>query len=480
MMDRRLLDMARARVLVVGDLILDRYWHGATRRISPEAPVPIVVVDTHEDRVGGAANVAANAAALGARTVLIGVLGQDRDGDVLLALCAELGITAEAVRLARHATTVKLRVVSQRQQLVRLDFEPAVAADVSAGVLDLLTAHLPGCDVVVVSDYGKGAVASAADVIAAARTAGKAVVVDPKGTDFTRYAGATLLTPNLQEFEAVAGRAVDDADLARRALAMCRELRLGGVLVTRGAAGMSLIRPDAAPVHLAARAREVFDVTGAGDTVCAVTAAALAAGADLVTAITLANAAAGIVVGKFGAATVSRAEIDAALAHAAAIRRGVVDTDVLLEERANARRRGEVVVMTNGCFDLLHEGHVRYLAAARALGDRLVVAVNDDASVTALKGPGRPVNPLASRMRVLAALADVDWVVPFAAPTPRVLVGAVLPDVLVKGGDYAVDDIAGAEEVLAAGGRVTTVEYHAGFSTTGLLAALRRDGGDAA
>jgi D-beta-D-heptose 7-phosphate kinase/D-beta-D-heptose 1-phosphate adenosyltransferase len=249
------------------------------------------------------------------------------------------------------------------------------------------------------------------------------------------------------------------------------------MLVTRGEAGMSLVRPGQAPFHLEARSRDVFDVTGAGDTVCAVTAVALAAGLDLANAVALANVAAGVVVGKFGAANVSIDELDIALTARDSARRGVLTLDELLEERAQARRRGEIVVMTNGCFDILHEGHVRYLREAKALGTRLVVAVNDDASVAGLKGASRPLNPLASRMCLLAALDMVDWVVPFGGETPRDLIAQVLPDVLVKGGDYQLDGIAGAAEVLAAGGRVTTVGFHDGFSTTALLERINSPAG---
>ena len=472
-MDRRLNGLDSTRVLVVGDLILDRYWYGTARRISPEAPVPVVVINDIEERAGGAANVAANTAALGAQTTLIGVTGADDAGLRLSTLCAAAGITPQFVCSANQTTVIKLRVVSQHQQLVRLDFESAPPDDVGGDVLALVAAALPACDIVVISDYAKGAMTRVQALIAAARAAGKRIVVDPKGTDFVRYAGATLITPNLHEFEAVVGPCTNEALLVEKAELLCADLALAAVLITRGDAGMSLVRPGSPPVHLAAQSRDVFDVTGAGDTVCAVTATALAAGHDLVAAVTLANAAAGLVVAKFGAATVTRAELDAALASHADVRRGVITSDELGHERALARRRGETIVMTNGCFDVLHEGHVRYLSAAKALGTRLIVAVNDDASVTALKGPARPLNSLASRMYVLAALAAVDWVVPFSADTPRELIAEILPDVLVKGGDYAIEDIAGATAVMAAGGRVTTVDYHAGFSTSTLVERVR-------
>ena len=475
-MDPRLSHLKGARVMVVGDLILDRYWYGATRRISPEAPVPVVLIESVEERVGGAANVAANAAALDAEVLLVGITGKDAAGERLAELCRAVAVQPVFAASPDHETVVKLRVVSQHQQLVRLDFERPAPADLGDSVATLVAQHISRCEVVVISDYAKGATTRVQDVIATARAAGKRVIVDPKGTDFSRYRGASLITPNLQEFEAVVGLCSDDADLVSKAAALCERFDFEAILVTRGEAGMSLVRPGQAALHLEARSRDVFDVTGAGDTVCAVTAVAMAAGQNLANAVALANVAAGVVVAKFGAASVSVAELDQALSARDNARRGIVGVDELLEERAQARRRGEIVVMTNGCFDLLHEGHVRYLREAKALGTRLLVAVNDDESVAALKGPSRPLNSVASRMLVLAALDVVDWVVPFGGATPRDLVTAVLPDVLVKGGDYEVDAIAGAAEVLAAGGRVTTVAFHGGFSTTSLLERIAATG----
>ncbi len=477
-MDRRLQRMSTARVLVVGDLILDRYWHGAARRISPEAPVPVVLVDEVIERVGGAANVAANAAALGARVALVGGVGRDDPGATLARLCAAQGIETDFACSEDFATIVKLRVVSQHQQLVRIDFERPAGDDQSRAVLVAVERQLPHADVVVVSDYAKGAAARVSDVIGLAAGHGKPVVVDPKGDDFSRYAGAAVLTPNLNEFEAVVGACGSLDSLIERGARLVAELRLGALLVTRGEAGMTLIRADGAPVHVDAQAHDVFDVTGAGDTVCGVLAVALASGSDLASAVALANTAAGLVVGKFGAATVGVDEIDAALTGREGIARGVIDRAGLLAECARARRRGERIVMTNGCFDLLHEGHVRYLREAKTLGNRLIVAVNDDASVRALKGPTRPVNALASRLQVLAALDVVDWVVPFSGETPRELIAEVLPDVLVKGGDYAVGDIAGGSEVIAAGGQVMTLDYHDGHSTSALIARMHEGGSE--
>ncbi|MGE0485761.1 MAG: bifunctional D-glycero-beta-D-manno-heptose-7-phosphate kinase/D-glycero-beta-D-manno-heptose 1-phosphate adenylyltransferase HldE [Gammaproteobacteria bacterium] len=475
-MYRQLQDLARARVLVVGDLILDRYWHGATRRISPEAPVPVVHVEQAVERVGGAANVAANVAALGGQAALIGIVGDDAAGATLATLCREQGIDADFIAVDGAETIVKLRVVSQHQQLVRIDFERDYMSAHAARVLARFEARLPHCDIVVLSDYAKGTVAAAQDFIARAAAAGKRVIVDPKGRDFARYAAASVLTPNLHEFEAVVGHCSDDVVLAERGAALVARLGVGAVLVTRGEAGMSLIDANGLVVQVPAEAHDVFDVTGAGDTVCGVLATALAAGAELGTAVGMANAAAGIVVGKFGAATVSGEELDAALARRAGVRRGVVDRAALVAACREARGSGERIVFTNGCFDILHEGHVRYLAEARTLGQRLIVAVNDDASVARLKGAGRPLNPLAARMAVLAALEAVDWVVSFSEDTPRDLVAMLLPDVLVKGGDYKVDDIAGAAEVRAAGGEVAVLEYHEGRSTSAILERAARQG----
>ena len=469
----RLTELGSGRVLVAGDLILDRYWYGATRRISPEAPVPIVRIERREERVGGAANVAANSAGLGAHVMLTGALGEDEAGDALVRLCAVRGINMDFVRVPEFSTTVKLRVVSQHQQLIRVDFEEDDSTLNPTAILAAVERQVDDCDVVVVSDYAKGSVHRVEDIIHLAQKAEKPVVVDPKGTDFSRYGGASLITPNLKEFEAIVGSCRDEADIVARARHMCRQFDFGAVLVTRGEAGMSLIRLDQDPVHLQAVARDVYDVTGAGDTACAVTATALAAGYELAAAVAFANAAAGVVVGKLGAVSVTIDEIKEAMQLRRSATHGVVDRDKLLHEVAFAKRRGEKIVMTNGCFDLLHEGHIRYLNEAATLGDRLIVAVNTDASAGRLKGPDRPISSLQSRMMVLAALRAVDWVVPFDEDTPRALIAEVLPDFLVKGGDYENDAIAGADEVRAAGGAVTTLSYHREHSTTDLLQRVR-------
>lgn len=466
-------DFSAARVLVIGDVMLDRYWHGQTGRISPEAPVPVVQMEDSEDRPGGAANVALNLAALGLHPTLVGMVGTDDAGDRIGHELANAGVDARLVRVAERPTITKLRVLARHQQLLRVDFEEPFH-DVDPAPLEAAVAEVIGdADVVILSDYAKGALAEPQRFIRMAREAGARVLVDPKGRDFTPYRGADLLTPNLGEFEAVAGRCGDEAELVERGVATLQELDLGALLVTRGEAGMTLIRRDGEPVHLPARAREVFDVTGAGDTVIATLGAALAAEQSLPRAVALANAAAGLVVGRLGAATVSAPELMAEMEGAGEIGLGVVNEDQLQRAVALARGQGERIVVTNGCFDLLHAGHVAYLEAARALGDRLVVAVNDDASVARLKGEGRPLNPVDRRMAVLAGLRAVDWVVPFGEDTPERLICALRPDYLVKGGDYRADEVAGHDCVRAAGGEVVILDHVDGLSTTGIVERIR-------
>lgn len=468
---RELPDFSKVRVLVAGDLMLDRYWHGATSRISPEAPVAVVRVENEEGRPGGAGNVALNVAALGGQVTLLGLTGDDETGRLLERRLAERGVSCRFDRLERFATITKLRVISRHQQLIRLDFEDGFPGYDSADLLADFERQLAWADAVVLSDYAKGTLRAVPRFIELGRAAGKPILVDPKGDDFSRYRGATLLTPNLAEFEAVVGRCADEATLGERGLRLMDDLALDALLVTRGEHGMTLFKKGESAQHLPAQAREVYDITGAGDTVIAVLAAGLAAGLPMEGATALANTAAGVVVGKLGTATVTPQELHAA--SRGPVTRGVLDEEALVAAVAAARAGGETVVFTNGCFDILHAGHVSYLEEASRLGDRLVVAVNVDATVRELKGAGRPVNPLASRLRVLAALGCVDWVVPFAEATPERLVCRLRPDVLVKGGDHDPATIAGADCVRAAGGKVCVVTYVDGHSTTRIIEAIR-------
>ncbi|MEA9390446.1 bifunctional D-glycero-beta-D-manno-heptose-7-phosphate kinase/D-glycero-beta-D-manno-heptose 1-phosphate adenylyltransferase HldE [Acerihabitans sp. TG2] len=466
-------DFRRAGVLVVGDVMLDRYWYGPTSRISPEAPVPVVKVETIEERPGGAANVAMNIAALGAASRLVGLTGIDDAARALGARLSEVNVTCDFVTVATHPTITKLRVLSRNQQLIRLDFEQGFEDVDLTPMRERIQQALPAAGAMVLSDYGKGALTQVQDMIQLARDAGVPVLVDPKGTDFGRYRGATLLTPNLSEFEAVVGHCRDEDELVSRGMRMIAECELSALLITRSEQGMTLLQPGQEPLNLPTLAQEVYDVTGAGDTVIGVLATALAAGRPLEECCFLANAAAGVVVGKLGTSTVSPIELENAIQGRGDAGFGVMSEDELRQAVAQARQRGEKVVMTNGIFDILHAGHVTYLATARRLGDRLIVAVNSDESTRRLKGDSRPVNPLAQRMTVLGALQAVDWVVAFEEDTPQRLIAEILPDLLVKGGDYRPEQIAGSEEVWANGGDVQVLNFEDGCSTTNIINAIK-------
>lgn len=456
------------RVLIYGDVMLDQYWYGDTARISPEAPVPVVKVQDNELRPGGAANVAVNVAALGGQVTLLGCIGTDQAGKDLLDLLQTAGVNCRFQSYEALPTVTKLRVIGRNQQLIRMDFEQNFGAVDHHDQLSAYAAQLATAQVVILSDYAKGTLLDMPRLIQMAVDQQVPVLVDPKDQDISRYRGASLLTPNLKEFEAMVGPCHDRERIIDKALQLIHDIDLRGMLVTLGGDGMLLVLHDETAVHMPTHARQVYDVTGAGDTVIAVLAASMAAGAPWTKAARLANVAAGIVVGKLGAEVVSPAELYAATTPDADSL-NILTESALLDRVTSAKQRGERVVMTNGCFDLLHAGHVQYLAQAKALGDRLIVAVNDDASVRALKGDSRPLNTLQERMAVLAGLKSVDWVVPFSEDTPARLIAAVLPHVLVKGGDYQVTEIAGHETVLAAGGRVEILPFKPGCSTTGLV-----------
>jgi D-beta-D-heptose 7-phosphate kinase/D-beta-D-heptose 1-phosphate adenosyltransferase len=462
-------DFSTAKVLIVGDIMLDRYWHGGTSRISPEAPVPVVHVGDSEDRPGGAGNVALNVAALGAHATVIGLTGKDQNADLLEKKLSGAGIKCLFHRVDDYPTVTKLRVMSRHQQLIRLDFEQGFH-DVSLQALETIYAEsLASHDVVILSDYGKGVLRNSETLIRIARARGIPVLVDPKSNDFAVYRGATLITPNYKEFEGVVGVCRDEAEIVSKGQALLREHALEALLVTRGEHGMSLLREEPPELHLPTQAREVFDVTGAGDTVIATLGASLAAGEPMPESTALANIAAGIVVGKMGTATASVPEIRREIQIEHTTGRGVVSEDQLRLLVEDARAADEVIVMTNGCFDILHPGHVAYLEEAKKLGQRLIVAVNDDDSVMRLKGEGRPINTVASRMAVLAGLASVDWVVPFSEDTPERLICNVLPDILVKGGDYKAEDVAGYDCVRKQGGDVKILNFLDGHSTSRII-----------
>ena len=465
-----------SQVLVVGDVMLDRYWHGPTGRISPEAPVPVVKVELIEERPGGAANVALNVAALGGGVNLIGLIGEDEPGKALENSLKSVHVNTDFVVLPNFPTITKLRVLSRHQQLLRLDFEEAFHDVDSAPILEKMQASLTKRQsVVVLSDYNKGSLVDVQKMIVTAKQNNAIVLVDPKGCDFEKYRGATLLTPNLSEFEAVVGECKSDQELVERGLALIKQFDFEALLVTRSENGMTLLRSNHEALHLPTQAQEVYDVTGAGDTVIAVLASSLAAGSSFEHACALANAGAGVVVGKIGTSTVNTIELANAVYSQQELGFGVLSEEQLQLAVKLAQHRGEKVVMTNGCFDILHAGHVSYLNSAREQGQRLIVAVNSDQSVRGLKGEGRPVNPVDRRMAVLAGLGAVDWVIEFTEETPQRLISEILPDLLVKGGDYKPEEIAGGEEVIANGGEVRVLQFEEGCSTSEIIKTIRNE-----
>ena len=484
----RLEGLAGVRVLVVGDVMLDQYVSGSVERVSPEAPIPVLRIEHQQSALGGAGNVARNVAALGGRASLLASVGDDEAGRRVGALlAAEPNIEPALIEVAGRPTTVKTRYLAAGQQLLRSDLDaPGELPEASRQALaEAATRILADSDIVVLSDYAKGTLGAAflGDLIAAAGAAGKEVVADPKSADFSRYAGVTLLTPNRAELELAGGRAItDDASAEAAARAVANQHGLAAVLLTRGAQGMTLVdlRQDGeGVVHLPVQVREVFDVSGAGDTVVATMALARGAGCRLGEAAELANLTAGIVVGKVGTAAVYPGEVMAAAEGAGQRPEAkVLELAPALEVVERWRRQGERLVFTNGCFDLPHPGHVALLERARAAGDRLVVGLNGDASVTRLKGAGRPIQGEAARATVLASFAAVDLVVIFAADTPRQLIEALRPDLLVKGADYSLDQVVGADIVAGYGGQVMLVELEPGHSTSQTIARLAAEGED--
>jgi D-beta-D-heptose 7-phosphate kinase/D-beta-D-heptose 1-phosphate adenosyltransferase len=477
--DRHLSALAEQSVLCVGDLMLDEFVYGEVSRISPEAPTPVIAVKRTESMIGGAGNVARNLVALDTRCIFVGVVGDDEAGRALSeALASHPLIEFHLVIDAARQTTRKVRFVSEHHSthMLRADWEMASAVDAASE--NALIAHvvkaMPRAGAVVLSDYAKGALTPRVirAVIDAANAAGKPVVVDPKGRDYSIYRGATLITPNRQELaDATHTAAQTDEQVAEAAAELGSELGAEAVLVTRSEAGMTLVCGDHV-IHVPAYPVRVRDVSGAGDTVVAVCSAMLAMGADFESAMRAANAAAAVVVGKRGTATATVAELRSRILPASTLapeEKIVFDWALIDDHLAEWRRQGLRVGFTNGCFDLLHPGHVKLLAGARAACDRLVVGLNGDASVTRLKGPGRPVQPAQARAEVLAALEAVDLVVVFDEDTPENLIARVKPTVLVKGGDYTREQVVGREIVEALGGEVILIDLVPGHSTTSMV-----------
>ena len=459
----------KGHVLVFGDIILDRYISGSVDRVSPEAPVPVLKPSNEEIRLGGAANVALNLSSLGSNTTLIGVTGKDESSTQIIDLLKKNNIK-KALSKSKHPTISKLRILASQQQLIRIDNEEEFSETDWQSSLSNYRKYinLKKNKVLIISDYEKGTLRNIPLIIREAKKLKKIILVDPKGDDFSKYKSADIITPNFQEFERVVGKVNSEPEITKKGKDLIKSLNLNSLLITRGSEGMTLLDKRNGKVvreDFPTEARDVFDVSGAGDTVIASIAAGLAGGFSLSESIRLANLAAGIVVGKSGTATVNQAELVPYL--------GLTESYVSFNEvkvySKDLHERGKKIVFTNGCFDILHAGHVEYLEAAKELGDKLIVAINTDRSVRKLKGSSRPVNTLAHRAKVLASLQCIDKVVFFDEDTPIKLIKAIRPDVLVKGGDYKLKDIVGHKEVSQSGGSVVTIPLVKGLSTSKII-----------
>lgn len=460
-----------ANILTIGDAMVDRYWHGETGRVSAEAPIPVVDVAEVEDRPGGAANVALNVATLGARSSLIAATGRDDAAGVLKAKLESPGIGCYFIEVDGWPTITKIRLVSRNQQMVRADFEQPLEVEPEDILAQL--EQVDDCNGIILSDYDKGLLTNPADVIAAARNRGIPVYVDPKFKPFEAYEGATIIKPNILELKAALGGWSSDREMIDGCRRLIEQTGCEAMLVTRASEGMTLIPRTGEEAHFPARTREVYDTSGAGDTVIATLAAALGAGQTMHDAVALSNIAAGIVVSHFGVTSVSGPELRAEVDPQRPQDQGKMTAEQLVAAVQVSQSRGERIVFTNGCFDILHAGHVDYLTEARREGDRLIVAINSDESVHRLKGEGRPINSLERRMTMLAGLSAVDWVVSFDEDTPESLLEKLLPDVLVKGGDYGIDQVVGAEIVESAGGEVKVLSLVEDCSTSAIVEKIR-------
>ena len=459
----------KGHVLVFGDIILDRYISGSVDRVSPEAPVPVLKPSNEEIRLGGAANVALNLSSLGSNATIIGVTGRDESSTQIIDLLKKNNIK-KALSKSKHPTISKLRILASQQQLIRIDNEEEFSEIDWQSSLSHYRKHigLKKNKVLIISDYEKGTLKNIPLIIREAKKSKKIILVDPKGDDFSKYNSADIITPNFHEFERVVGKVSSESDITKKGKGLIKSLNLNSLLITRGSEGMTLLDKRNGKVirkDFPTEARDVFDVSGAGDTVIASIAAGLAGGFSLSESIRLANIAAGIVVGKSGTATVNQAEIVPYLG----LSESYVSFNEVKSYSLDLHERGKKIVFTNGCFDILHAGHVEYLEAAKELGDKLIVAINTDRSVRKLKGSSRPVNTLAHRAKVLASLQCVDKVVFFDEETPIKLIKAIKPDVLVKGGDYKIKDIVGHKEVAQSGGSVVTIPLVKGLSTSKII-----------
>lgn len=473
--------LSRCRLLVVGDLMLDEYVWGDVERISPEAPVQVVSVSREDVTLGGAGNVINNLVALGAQVSVVGVLGKDAHGRTLIEHLRKIGAdTGGLVQTSDRITIRKTRIISDNQQVLRIDRESthSIPTRLRNRLLKEAKSRLPGADAVIISDYGKGLISASlvAGLSEAARAQNVRVIADPKGLDFSKYNGVNLITPNTKEASLAAGMDIrDQNDLSLAAERLLAEIEIDGLLITRGKDGVAYFERGQPPLYASTKARQVFDVSGAGDTVVAVLSLGLSAGLSMRDAISLSNAAAGVVVSKVGTATVSPAELQEALAP-------LYDPSVYKKKRlteleeisARLKAGGNRIVLTNGCFDLLHAGHIRLFGASKELGDVLIVALDDDRSVRELKGEGRPVITAAERVKILSAIDSVDYVTVFASNDLSRVIEAVRPDILAKGSNYESEQVLGREIVEAMGGRVALVPLQEDISSSRIIDSIKK------
>jgi len=462
------------KVLVVGDAMLDKYTFGSVERISPEAPVPILKVEKNETRLGGAANVAANLAAVGVRVTLLSISGDDLEADILLNEIKNANVDPQLLRSSNISTIVKKRLLAQQQQLIRIDDEHEqdvkAAYDLYKKFLDIFLDY----DLVVLSDYGKGALIDHQSYIENCNKSNIDILVDPKGGNFNHYANSTIITPNLREFEEIVGSSSSNEEFLSKAIELKNKLNLSYLIVTLGADGVFVLDKKNSPHRMQSEAKQVFDVSGAGDTVIAILAALIASGYEVTEALDIANIAAGLAVAKVGTSVVTYQEILNAIKNKEKVNQPIYDIDELLQVIKVNKKDKKKIVMTNGCFDILHAGHVTYLEEAAKLGDILILAINTDSSVKRLKGSSRPINSLKSRAKVLSGLRSVDYIVSFDDDTPEELYEYFLPDILVKGSDYKNTKIIGADAVIKNGGSVVLIDFLDGHSTTETIKKIKQ------
>ena len=466
-----LYQLKKAKILIVGDIILDEYLKGSVTRVSPEAPVPVLKPEQRDLRLGGASNVAVNAKALGSKVELIGVTGKDTASRELKGLLKNKSIKSSLVS-SNKITVIKTRLLAGQQQLLRLDQEESFTKEEWLATRKLFSNRLKNFNAVILSDYGKGTLLDIPFLIKESKKRKIPVFIDPKGNNFNKYKGAYIITPNFLEFSNEVGGISSEQELNAKAKNMIKKLSLEALLITRGQEGMTLFKKEKGTVNRSdfpTETRDVFDVSGAGDTVIASLASALSSGMTLEDSVKLANVAAGIVVSKSGTASPSLAELSISLNSGDSVLSKTEIKDLVKEAKKDSKK----IVFTNGCFHLLHAGHITYLDEAKKLGDRLIVALNSDSSVKKLKGAKRPIHKLKERAKQIAALDSVDWVTSFSEDTPLKLIKELEPDVLVKGKDYKVKDIAGSKEVLSKGGQVKTIKLVKGISTTSLIRKIK-------